>query len=119
MAAGARMSVTLPWPPKELSPNARIHRMAKARAAKIYREQAYGLTKAAGLCLPDSEHVSLRFEFHAPDHRPRDLDNMLASIKAGIDGIADAMEVNDARFGIWLSRREPMKGGRVVVSVVE
>lgn len=108
----------LPWPPKELSPNARVHRQVKARATKAYREEVYKLAKAAALYLPDSEHVSMRFEFHPPDNRARDLDNMLASIKAGIDGIADAMEVNDARFGIWLSRREPVKGGRVVVSVI-
>lgn len=36
-------SVTLPWPPKELSPNARVHHKAKARVAKAYRETAWAL----------------------------------------------------------------------------
>jgi crossover junction endodeoxyribonuclease RusA len=33
-----------------------------------------------------------------PDRRARDLDNMLASIKSGLDGLADALEANDRRF---------------------
>lgn len=112
------MNVTLPWPPKELSPNAREHFHAKARIAKAYREQAYRMTKAAGLTAPTEGGIALRFDFHPPDKRRRDLDNMLNSIKAAVDGIADAMEVNDQRFGFWLSREAPMKGGKVVVSVM-
>lgn len=110
-------TVTLPWPPKELSPNARIHYHAKARSAKSYREHAYWLTKAAGALAPAEGGIALRFDFHPPDKRKRDLDNMLASIKAGVDGIADALEVNDQRFGFWLSREEPVKGGKIVVTV--
>lgn len=109
--------ISLPWPPRELSPNARIHHMAKAKAAKAYREQAYWLTKAAGLVIPAEGGISLRFDFHPPDGRRRDLDNMLSSAKAAIDGIADALEVNDQRFGYSLSREAPVKGGRIVVSV--
>lgn len=110
--------IELPWPPKELSPNARIHFHAKGRAVKAYREQAYWLTKAAGLLAPAEGGIALRFDFHPPDKRKRDLDNMLASIKAGVDGIADALEVNDQRFGFWLSREEPVKDGKVVVSIM-
>jgi crossover junction endodeoxyribonuclease RusA len=110
--------ITLPWPPKELSPNARIHFHAKGRAVKAYREQAYWLAKAAGLGpFPADGGIGLRFDFHPPDKRKRDLDNMLASIKAGVDGIADALEVNDQRFGFWLSREAPVKGGKIVVSL--
>lgn len=38
----------LPWPSKDLSPNARVHWARKARAVKSSREQAYYLAKAAG-----------------------------------------------------------------------
>lgn len=110
--------IELPWPPKELSPNARIHHMAKAKAAKMYRESAYWITKASGMMVPSEGGIGLRFDFHPPDMRRRDLDNMLASIKAGVDGIADALEVNDQRFGFWLSREAPVKGGRIVVSIM-
>jgi crossover junction endodeoxyribonuclease RusA len=109
--------IVLPWPPKELSPNARVHFRAKAAAVKAYRETAYWLAKAKPLAMPEGS-IALRFDFHPPDKRRRDLDNMLASIKAGVDGIADAHEVDDQRFGFWLSREAPCKGGKIVVSVM-
>jgi crossover junction endodeoxyribonuclease RusA len=112
------MDIELPWPPKELSPNARVHYHTKAAAAKVYREAAYWLTEKSGLTVPAEGGIALRFDFHPPDKRKRDLDNMLSSIKAGVDGIADALGVNDQRFGFWLSREAPVKGGKVVVSVL-
>lgn len=108
--------IELPWPPKELSPNARKHFHAKAAAAKAYREQAYWLTKKARRpTLPDEGVLVLRIDFFPPDARKRDLDNMLASIKSGLDGIADSWEVDDQRFSFWIHRAEPVKGGKVVV----
>ena len=108
--------IELPWPDKVLSPNARVHFRAKAHAAKHYREQAHWLTVAARIPQQPSEGgIALRFDFHPPDNRRRDLDNMLASIKSAIDGIADALEVNDQRFGFWLSREAPIKGGKIIV----
>lgn len=111
-------SVVLPWPPKELSPNARIHFRTKAAAVKSYRESAYWLTTATKMAAPADGGIALRFDFYPPDKRRRDLDNMLAAIKAGVDGIADAMGVDDQRFGFWLSREAPVKGGKIVVSVM-
>lgn len=67
---------------------------------------------------PEEGGIALRFDFHPPDKRRRDLDNMLASIKAGVDGIADALGVDDQRFGFWLSREAPIKGGKIVVSAM-
>ena len=43
---------------------------------------------------------------------------MLSSIKAGIDGIADAYELNDYELNpVILSRRDPVRGGKIVVSL--
>ena len=121
-AAGGR--IELPWPPKELSPNARVHFRAKAAATKAYREQAYWTAKTAYMRgeltrseLPAEGVISLRFEFRPPDARRRDLDNMLSSMKAGLDGIADALEVNDQRFELFLKRSTPIKGGKIIVEV--
>lgn len=114
--------ITLPWPAKELSPNARVHFQVKAKAAKAYREAAYWLTvthgeyrMAPGL-LPDGP-VHLILTFSPPDKRRRDLDGMLSSIKAGLDGVADALAVNDHRFEFTLRRAEPVKGGKVTVAI--
>lgn len=115
--------IELPWPPKELSPNARIHHMAKARVTKGYRETAYWLARKDGpQFLPDhmmeaSRPIRLDITFSPPDRRKRDLDGMLSSIKAGLDGLADAMGVNDQRFEFTLRRAEPVKGGRVIIVV--
>lgn len=91
------MSLVLPWPPKELSPNARVHWSVKARKAKAYRAAAYLLTKQAGIAAPEGRAV-LALEFVPPDRRARDDDNLVAAFKAGRDGIAEALGVDDKRF---------------------
>lgn len=88
----------LPWPPKELSPNARVHWSKRSRAAKAYRRDCALLVRAASIAAPDSERIALWIEFFPPDRRQRDDDNLLAAFKAGRDGIADALGVNDKRF---------------------
>ena len=57
--------------------------------------------------------------FHPPDKRRRDLDNMLASAKQGIDAISAAIGLDDYHFGFTIVRGEPVKGGRIVVDIVE
>lgn len=111
--------ITLPWPAKELSPNARVHFQVKAKAAKAYRETAYWLTKHSGMRAPADGWLTIRLDFHPPDRRRRDLDNMLSSAKSLLDGLADALKVNDERFALYLHRQEPCKPGKVVVSLVE
>ena len=111
------ITVRLPWPPKELSPNARVHWARKAGVSQKYRQDACVLT----LC-EKKRHIEaacLHLTFCPPDRRRRDLDNMLASIKAGIDGIADAIQVDDQYFTLTLERGEPTKGGEVVAVITE
>lgn len=110
-------TITLPWPPSALSPNARGHWSIKARHAKSYRRDSRILCMAQGLRQMTAEALSLRVTFNPPDRRGRDLDNMLASIKSGLDGIADATGVDDSRWTISLTKGEPVKGGAVVIEV--
>jgi crossover junction endodeoxyribonuclease RusA len=42
---------------------------------------------------------------------------MLAATKAGLDGIADVIGVDDHRWAISLRRGDPVKGGAVVVEI--
>jgi crossover junction endodeoxyribonuclease RusA len=91
--------VTLPWPPKELSPNARSHWATKSKAAKAYRHACWTLAKAAGIIAPETPgRLHLWIDFYPPDRRHRDDDNMIAAFKSGRDGLADALGVNDRRF---------------------
>lgn len=111
-------TVTLPWPPSELSPNARVHWAQRSRVAKKYREACYVLCKRANLVAPQSERIVLMADFYPPDRRHRDDDNMIASFKSGRDGIADALGVDDNRFILTpLVVREVR--GWVVVTLLE
>jgi crossover junction endodeoxyribonuclease RusA len=91
--------VTLPWPPKELSPNSSLHWAKKAKKKKEYRTACWALALEAKLIAPDGEgKIPIEITFYPPDKRHRDADNMVASIKSGLDGLADALKVNDKRF---------------------
>jgi crossover junction endodeoxyribonuclease RusA len=108
--------ITLPWPHPWLSPNARVHWTQKRTATRNAREAACWVAKEAGWHRrewPDALRVSLTF--HPPDNRRRDADNMLASSKALLDGIADAIGRDDNGWSISMSRAEPRKGGAVLV----
>lgn len=64
--------------------------------------------------------VLLVLEFVPPDRRERDDDNLVACFKAGRDGIADALGINDNRFTTQFSlRAEPVKDGAVIVEIRE
>lgn len=111
--------IELPWPPPELSPNARPHPMARARATKAYRTTAHWAAKSAGAHSPaDEGDIALEVTFYPPSRRP-DRQNMPGWVKAGIDGIADAIGVNDRRFNPTYHYAEPVKGGKVVISLNE
>lgn len=97
MAQKGGNQVLLPWPPKVLSPNARAHWAARSKAAKSYRMQCFLFAKQAGLVAP-AGRVLLSLEFLPPNKRRRDDDNLLAAFKAGRDGLADAMGVDDSLF---------------------
>jgi crossover junction endodeoxyribonuclease RusA len=89
--------VNLPWPPKELSPNATLHWSKKAKFKKKYRETCWALTLEAKLKVKPGV-IPMEITFYPPDRRHRDADNMVASIKAGLDGVADALKVDDREF---------------------
>ena len=91
--------VVLPWPSKELSPNATLHWAKKSKKKKEYRTACWALALEAKLEAPQGEErFPIEITFYPPDKRHRDADNMVAAIKSGLDGVADALKVNDRRF---------------------
>ena len=110
------MNVTLPWPPSALSPNTRGHWSKLAKAKKQYREACAWTAKAHGLGKIEAEKVHVTLEFYPPDKRHRDLDNMLASAKALIDGLADVIGVDDSKWSLTIKKAETI-GGMVKVSI--
>jgi crossover junction endodeoxyribonuclease RusA len=92
--------IVLPWPPKELNPNKRHHWRIVRPIAKSYREACAVLTKQSGFSVDWEGDVHVWIDFYPPDRRARDDDNMISAFKAGRDGIADALGINDRRFRI-------------------
>ena len=95
----AYLTITLPPPPKALRPNYRLVWQAKLKPKKEARDLAEKETKevllsAGGIpqgYVPTGYAVRWYYRLGvAPD-----VDNVLASCKAYIDGVCDALGVND------------------------
>jgi crossover junction endodeoxyribonuclease RusA len=93
--AGGSVLIELGWPAKALSPNSREHFMTKWRYAKASKDTAFWATRAS-LGHSKLEHdgktrIAVVITAYPPDKRDRDSDNLLASCKACLDGIALAL----------------------------
>lgn len=114
------MRVELPWPPSTLSGHANGNgRWAKIRTTKQLRAEAAMLTRAAGRpSLPEQGDVPVTIRFEPPSRRG-DRCNFPARAKPLIDGVADALGINDARFLPRFEYAEPVTGGRVTIEIGE
>lgn len=119
------MTITLPWPDKRLSPNARQHWAQLAKVKADARTEAAWTVKAqmplqARRTVAEGEgRIPLRIAFYPPDNRRRDDDNMVGSFKAYRDGIADALGVDDRRFRPHYFFEDAAKPGRVEITIGE
>lgn len=111
------LTLHLAWPHPDLNPNARIHWARKARQVKAYRAECRFDAKAQGLGNIEADKLALDIEFRPPNRIRRDRDNLIASFKAGADGIADACGIDDADFIPTYRVGEPVKGGAVRVTI--
>lgn len=109
--------IILPWPPKELNPNKRMHWTQRNPHKVAYRDACHLLIYKAKLTVSGEGPIPFTVDFYPPDKRHRDADNMISSFKAGQDGIANALGVNDRRFKPLYRFNEPIKGGRIVVTI--
>jgi len=87
------MTITLPLPPRELSPNWRGHWAQKAKAVKKYRQLAWAVAMSETRCNWPTANAQATFYFR--DRRRRDRDNLLASLKSAFDGLTDAGVIDD------------------------
>ncbi len=94
------MMIVLPWPDRRLSPNARLHWGARAKLAGEARRVGYVMAWAAPISdraeLREASNLRLTIRLSPPDKRRRDQDNLVASLKAPLDGIAAACRFDDA-----------------------
>jgi crossover junction endodeoxyribonuclease RusA len=118
-----RVVIDIPMaPPREVSPNARVHWRAKARATREFREAAAWATLDAefGEGVTDAlfrDGIVIDAEIQWGRGRKRiDDDNAWASLKAARDGIAGMLQTDDA--GMRCGRLTQTRGdGRVIVTL--
>jgi crossover junction endodeoxyribonuclease RusA len=91
------MKIYLPWPPSKLSPNSRTYWRAKNPIKVAYREECYRIARNKQEQIK-GDLFRVTITFHPPDRRSRDLDNVLASAKSGIDGVCMALGINDKQL---------------------
>lgn len=111
--------IDLPWPAKELSPNAREGWWTVAAKKKVARKTAWAIALAAHPPKLDPETpLKVTTTFLPPDRRSYDEDNLKARMKASCDGIADALGVDDKYFRhAPISIGEPVKHGAVQIII--
>lgn len=111
------------WPPTTLNPNNRAHRAIKARARAAQKREAYWATCAVvPRCFRhNGRRITLTIHAHPAVRRNRDGDNLVASLKGAIDGLAEAMGIDDGVFDLapvqWGERIPGRRGGWIILEL--
>ncbi len=116
------MNIILPYPDKALSPNSRCHWSQRAKAAKKARSDAFHIVNALDNCpfVGYEGRLHVWIDVYAKTKNYPDADNILSSLKSALDGIADALGLNDRRFIPHpFVKDETHKGGKVVIRITK
>lgn len=116
------MRIELPYPAKALWPNGRAHHMAKAREVKKHRAWAFAATLEAlqreGTGGAGQSPMPITIHVHARPKGPLpDRDNAIAASKSLLDGIADALRLNDRDFAAPQVEFALPRDGRFVIQL--
>lgn len=92
--------VELSWPETALWPNRSngTHWSTSSLARATARDEARIVTMQAMTMGEYPAGAAMRITFHAPSNRRYDLQNALSALKPHLDGIADALHVDDCTF---------------------
>jgi len=113
------MQVIVPYPPRELNPNSHCHWRVKAKVGKNYKRDVFYLCRLVGFtALEKCEKLHVWLDFFPPNKHDRDQDNALASCKHMLDGIAEALKIDDQHFVLHPFFHDEI-GGKVVVNIGE
>lgn len=114
----------LPWPPEELSPNARVHWGLRSETTAVYKQEVRILAlnrrrelERGGETFPLARPVKVTITFCLQNHRRRDWDNLLANFKPGLDGIVKAgwlkddnvWELGELQLAVTISPRKEVR----------
>jgi crossover junction endodeoxyribonuclease RusA len=84
--------------------------MKLADAKKNYRFECAWSAKSQGLGKIDAKKLHLSITFYPKSKRKYDLDNALASLKSGFDGIADVVGVDDSEWSFTIKKGDSIGG---------
>lgn len=115
------MIVTLPFPDKLLWPNgSRGQTRAVAGQKKKHHQWAYHAALAERASFVRADRIGLHITVHAKPRGPLpDRDNVVASVKAYQDGIAQALGIDDKHFATPTVDFANTRTGEFVISVGE
>lgn len=113
------IDLELPWPGTALSPNSRVHWAKLAKAKKLYRHMCWALTLDQEARVTSDGPLRLELTFYRPTRRSMDRDNLLARMKSGLDGVCDALKIDDKRFATVVVRVADETGGFVRIHIGE
>lgn len=116
------LTISLPWPDSRLGQNGRGDRRALTSLRRDAKNAGYLLalqaSRETGWSIGDAKALRITYEFHPPDRRGRDLDNMLGCMKSCSDGVARAIGMDDAKWReITLRMGDVTKPGLVTMTV--
>jgi len=117
------VKIELPWPDPRLNPNRSkgVHWAStselRARQKSDARLLALQAMRAQGY-VPPPGVLPLCITFVQPDKRARDRDNLLAACKGLLDGLSQALGVDDQHFDpVTIRRAYGSKPGAVIVEI--
>ena len=116
------ITIRMPWPDDALWQNVRVHWRVKSVATRQSRAWAAWECKAAGCSfLTFAGRPRLAWSIHKPPKSRADMSNVQAALKAAIDGIQDALMIDDNRFiHVWPEEfGERVPGGLIVVTITD
>ena len=101
--------VVLPWPDRKLAPNNSKGKHWGGISAAREDARANGALAARNYqgAIAPGEPVEMVAWITPPDRRRRDLDNIFASMKSYIDGMAQEIGFDDYQIETVILRREP------------
>lgn len=115
--------IVMDFPPADLFPNRSKgrHWGSLYQVRSDYRERSAWQAKSQ---LKNWKHlggtIRLDLTFEMPDKRHRDADNCLAAAKGALDGLADALFVNDRLFDpIIIRRKTGKKPGKLIIKITQ
>jgi len=89
------------------------------KAKQTYRDSCFFDTKAQIIGTIGAEgNVPVSIMFHPP-RNSGDIDNMLAALKSGIDGMCDALGINDKRLRpLTLDIGDKFPSGKIIITFI-